>query len=55
MSAKATVILKNGQTVHLLKADRVELLTWLIRHDGEIATFRAETVSAQDIRQGREP
>ena len=55
MSAKATVILKNGQTVHLLKGDRVEMLAWLIRHDGEIEHFTVETVSAEDIRQGRVP
>ena len=56
MQAKATVILKNDDTpVNILKSDRVELLTWLIRHDAEIKAFTVETVSAEDIRQGRVP
>ena len=55
MTARATVILKNGQTVHLMKSDRVEVLAWLIRHDSEIAHFTVETVSVEDIRQGRVP
>lgn len=55
MNAKATVILKNGQTVHLLKADRVDLLAWLIRHDGEIEHYTLESVGTESMRQGREP
>ena len=55
MTARATVILKNGQTVHLLKSDRVEVLAWLIRHDSDIAHFTVETVSTEDFRQGRMP
>ena len=55
MQAKATVILKDGTPVNLLKSDRVELLTWLIRHDAEIKVFKVETVSVEDIRQGRVP
>ena len=55
MSAKAIVILKNGQTVHLLKTDRVDLLAWLIRHDGEIDHYTVESVSTEEYRQGRMP
>lgn len=52
--AKATVILKNGQTVHLMRCDRVDLLAWLIRHDAEIEHYELQTVSPSEIRQGRE-
>lgn len=55
VSAKAVVILKNGQTVHLLKSDRVDLLAWLIRHDAELMEYSLDTVGAEDLRQGREP
>jgi hypothetical protein len=55
MSAKAVVILKNGQTVHLLKSDRVDLLAWLIRHDAELMEYSLDTVGAEELRQGREP
>lgn len=55
MSAKAVVILKNGQTVHLLKSDRVDLLAWLIRHDAQLMEYSLDTVGAEELLQGREP